>query len=293
MCRSVKKGGSEVKVFLLGLGLIGGSLAKALKAAGGYEIWAYDQDAETLTLALDEGAIDHRGTFADMAKVDLILLALPFRASLEFLTTQAKDLPTGPMIIDTCGVKSEICQAMVELMDQGGPLCLGAHPMAGRELYGYDHSLANLFFGASLIVCPLETMEASRVASLRKVAQDLGFAHIEVSDPDTHDRIIAYTSQLAHIISSAYIKSPTMTEEDGYSAGSFRDMTRVARLEAGQWADLMMANREHLSHEIEMMIAHLKDFQAHLDRRDLAGLLEELEEGNQRKLWSSAHSKAF
>lgn len=282
-----------MKVYLVGLGLIGGSIAKALKEAGGYEIWAYDISPSSLLMALDEGAIDHRGTFDDLGRMDVIILALPLKASLTFLRTKAKDIPQGPVLIDTCGVKEEICQVMEEIMAQGGPICIGGHPMAGRELYGYSHSLKNLFYGASLIVCPLRSLDAKLEKDLRGMAHDIGFSHIEVSHSQKHDRIIAYTSQLAHIVSSAYIKSPTMLEENGFSAGSFRDMTRIARLEADQWADLMMANRNNLSQEIDTIIQCLKDYQASLDQEDVGRLEELLQEGNDRKIWSSEHTKAF
>lgn len=293
MSKGFRESGEGVKIFLLGLGLIGGSIAKALKASGNYEIWAHDLDQSSLLMALDEGVIDHRGTYDDLGRMDVIIVALPLKATMEFLKYRAKHIPKGPLIVDTCGVKKDVCQLMEKVIAAGGPTCLGAHPMAGRELYGYEHSLKNLYYGASLIVCPLEKLEPDLDKKMRRVARDIGFAHIEVSDPHKHDRIIAYTSQLAHIVSSAYIKSPTMLEKDGFSAGSFRDMTRVARLEAKQWADLMMANRAHLSQEIDIIVDALHDFQNSLNQMDLEALKNQLQEGNDRKVWSSRHTKAF
>lgn len=192
--------------------------------------------------------------------------------------------------MDTCGVKRCVTDEMRTVMAAGGPLCIGMHPMAGRELYGYEHAMENLYQGASLLVTPINAIPADIRCAISDIAHAIGFTRIIVTTPLRHDRIIAYTSQLAHIVSGAYIKSPTMLEEVGFSAGSFRDMTRVAQLDEVQWRELMMYNRAALVREIDILVEELKHYRLALLDNNIDRLTELLKDGRERKEWSSMHS---
>lgn len=279
-----------MKIMIVGLGLIGGSFAKALKRYTDHEIWGFDIDSKSLGMALDEGSIHSRASLKDLNRADAIVVALPVTETLRFLREYAPGIDKEKVLIDTCGVKRCVTDEMRAVMAAGGPMCIGMHPMAGRELYGYEHAVDNLFQGASLLVTPLISIPQDVRTAIRNIAHAIGFTRILVTTPLRHDRIIAYTSQLAHIVSSAYIKSPTMLEEVGFSAGSFRDMTRVAQLDEVQWRELMMFNRAALVWEIDILIDELKHFRMALLENNIDRLTELLKDGRERKEWSNLHA---
>lgn len=280
-----------MKIMIVGLGLIGGSLAKAFSRYTKHEIWGYDTDSESMAMALDEGAVHFKASLTDLPRVDIVIVALPLEGTLDFLKKEIPNMTSKQVLVDTCGVKEPVVEAMKKYGGPSGPLTIGMHPMAGRELYGYSHSLDNLFQGASLVVTPMEDLGHEQYQNIVDTAHQIGFSRVEVTSATQHDKIIAYTSQLAHVVSSAYIKSPTMKQEAGYSAGSFRDMTRVAKLDEEQWAALMMANRYPLIKEIDYLLGALMNYREALDQEDITSLTDLLAEGRKCKEWSNKKSQ--
>lgn len=279
-----------MKVLIVGLGLIGGSLAKALSAYTDAKVVGMDKDDKTLALALDEKSIAYIAGEADLVDADVTILAMTPKNIIRFVEENHQLMNKNGLVLDVCGVKRDIMACFREYFYNDGPQYIGMHPMAGRELFGYEHSLVNLFQGASLVMTKDPDIDY-RIdwKILEDYVYALGFRKLVPSTPETHDQIISYTSQLAHIVSSAYIKSPTMLREEGYSAGSFRDLTRVARLDEKMWTDLFLRNADYLSAEIEEIISHLVEYRDVLQSCDAEKLEKLLKDGRIRKEWSNDH----
>ena len=272
-----------MKIAIIGLGLIGGSLAKAFKTCGGHEVYGFDTDAAATAYANLSEAID--GTLDDerLHECGLVILALYPHAAIRYLTEKAPLLQTGTLVLDTCGTKREICAAGFALAARYGFTFVGGHPMAGTQFSGIKYSRADLFCGASMILVPPPPGDIALLARLKSLFVPLGFEGITVTTAEKHDEIIAFTSQLAHIVSSAYVKSDTAKLHHGYSAGSYKDMTRVATLNAEMWTELFMENRDNLVHELDSIIASLTDYRAALAENDGSRLSALLCEGTQAK----------
>ncbi len=273
-----------MRALVAGLGLIGGSMAKALARNTDCEVLGFDRDVATLRRALSDGAIHAAYLPEDLPSVDLLLVALRPGDAIRFLRSALPRMKPGAMAADLCGVKRAVVEAIGPVAAEAGVRFLGAHPMAGREVSGYAHSDEALFRGASLILTPPDGQPCEETRALGDLALRLGFARAVVTTPEEHDRLIAYTSQLAHVASSAYVMSPAAARHFGFSAGSFRDMTRVARLDADMWTELFDLNRDMLSAELSGLIARLTELRDALDGRDEARLRSLLEAGNRRKL---------
>ena len=271
---------------IVGLGLIGGSLAKAISGRTDHLVVGLDTNAAVLAQAVDEGAIARRATDRDLQTADVVIVALHPQDNWRKFSTET-------MIFDTCGVKGAIYEALAVELAGEGPIFIGGHPMAGRERYGYDHALVDLFDGASLILTPGPYKGQPVLAEIDRFAKTIGFSRTVITTPETHDRIIAYTSQLAHVVSSAYMMSPTADLQAGFSAGSFRDLTRVARLDANLWRDLFLFNAPDLVHEIDELIAHLLDLRRAIDAGDGVLLESLLAEGSHRKERNDAGMAAW
>lgn len=279
-------------VGILGLGLIGGSFARALRAAGA-EVLAYDTDPDVLAAAMVEtvaGELDD----ASVGRCDLIVLAAYPAACVSWLRDHAELLGscsdvaagTGPVVIDTAGVKGPVCGEAFALAAEHGFAFVGAHPMAGAENSGFAFARPDLFRGAPMVLTPPPSDDIARLLLLDRVNTLLapaGFGSMSVTDPAEHDRVIAFTSQLAHVVSNAYVKSPTARSHHGFSAGSYRDLTRVAHLNAPMWAELMMDDAENLSREIGWLVDALRAYRDALDAGDRDRLRMLLAEGDRIK----------
>ncbi len=274
-------------IVVIGLGLIGGSLAKAFSLCDKYVVSGLDSDSETMAMALDEGAISHRATEKDLAYADVIIVSLHPQATIDVIREMWPQFNEHAILLDTCGVKGKIYEELSDVLKQNGPTFIGAHPMAGRELFGFEHSLATLFDGASLLLTGTDVADEKVIETIKILAKDIGFSQVIQTTPEIHDRIIAYTSQLAHVVSSAYIKSPTMLEEAGFSAGSFRDMTRVAKLDEKMWSELFLMNQAALISEIDELMIHLQDLRKAIFDGDRLSLESLLATGRERKEWSN------
>lgn len=267
-----------MKASVIGLGLIGASLAKMLKSRG-YKAYGWDISPEICDRAVEDGVIEGLAQNESLSECGLIFIALYPGDTLDYLRVNAGRIRRGAVVIDCGGVKRAVCAQAEEIARGHGFLFIGGHPMAGREKSGYAASSDDLFEGASMLLTPPEGIEPDILNRLRALFSSLGFGRVVFTTPQEHDRIIAYTSQLAHVVSSSYIKSPTAFEQAGFSAGSFKDMTRVAFLNESMWTELFMDNRDNLIREIEILQEHLEEYKRALADNDREKLLLLLREG--------------
>ncbi len=269
---------------IVGLGLIGGSFAMSIRADRPSDrILVSERSPQTLDRARLLGLYDGLLDESSLGEVDLLLLALYPRAAIAWLKEHAGELSPHTVVVDLAGIKREICEAAGELSRTYGFHFVGGHPMAGREVWGIEAARDDLFIGASMILTPEGDVSIEVLSDLKAFFLSLGFSKVIFSSPADHDRIIAYTSQLAHVLSSAYISSPTAEEQRGFSAGSFRDMTRVAQINAEMWSEILISNREPLLCELDRLIGSLSQFRAVISEGDEAGLRELLSRGAARK----------
>lgn len=273
-----------MNIGIIGLGLIGGSMAQAIKHGTEHTLWGLDTNDDTMQKALLCGAVDARLSDEMLAECDLLLLALTPQVLVREAARVAPLLGRGTVVVDLCGVKRSIYDTIAPLARQHGFLYVGGHPMAGRECSGFDNAGASLFKGASMILTPDETTDIQTLSMLKELFLAAGFGEIRFSNPDGHDRTIAYTSQLAHVISSAYVKSPTALVHSGFSAGSFKDLTRVALLDEDMWTALFLHNRDHLGEELALLIENLKQYAAAIESGDADRLRALLRDGRLQKL---------
>lgn len=272
-----------MNIGIVGLGLIGGSLAKSIKAKTSHHVFGIDLDSETMTLARLCGAIDTALDSEKIGDCDMLFLALAPQAAIDWVKENAKRISPEATVIDMCGVKRVVCKELSAIAEETGFTYIGGHPMAGKERSGFVNADENLFEGASMILTPDKKSDIATLEHLKSLFTDLGFSNITFTTPEEHDSIIAYTSQLAHITSSAYVKSPTAQMRRGFSAGSFKDMTRVARLDEVMWTELFLDNADHLSHELEDLIGHLNEYLTALKSNDADTLRQLLKDGREKK----------
>ena len=272
-----------MNVGIVGLGLIGGSMAKSTKARTGHTVWGADLDKETMTMARMCGAIDAPLTDENLPQCDLILVAIRPAAAVEWVRTHASLIAPSAILVDLCGVKRTVVSAITPIARERGFAYIGGHPMAGRERGGFTASSEDLYVGASMILTPDQRTDMQLLETLKAFFLDLGFAGLTFSDPEEHDRIIAFTSQLAHIVSSAYVKSPEAQRRRGFSAGSFQDMTRVARLDEDMWTELFLDDADYLTTELDEMIVHLREYADAIRAHDAQALRALLRDGREKK----------
>lgn len=270
-------------VGIVGLGLIGGSLAKAYAGAGGLRVLAADADRSAEDRALAAGACQGRLRPENLGGCRLILLAIYPEATAQWLREMAPLIHRQALVIDCCGTKAAICETGFALARRHGFTFAGGHPMAGSQHSGFDHSRAELFRGAPMVIVPPEGAGPGLLDRIRAALAPAGFGRIHVTDARDHDRLIAFTSQLAHLVSNAYIKSPTAREHRGVSAGSYRDLTRVAWLNPDMWTPLFLENREHLTRELDLFMQSLAAYREALQAADAPRLRALLAEGARLK----------
>ena len=247
-------------VGIIGLGLIGGSMAKAYKENSGATVLAADRDSTIVEYARLRGTVDGELTADTIPLCDLILIALYPRAAMEYLKNTAHLIAKEALVIDLCGTKRTICEAGFALAEQYGFTFVGGHPMAGLHHSGFKYARGNLFHGASMVLVPPTFDDIFLLDRVKKALAPVGFGRMTVTTADQHDEMIAFTSQLAHVVSNAYVKSPTARSHKGFSAGSYKDLTRVARLNEEMWSELFVENKEHLVSELNTLIASLTEY---------------------------------
>ncbi len=271
-----------MKIAVAGLGLIGGSFAKAFKE-NGITLYCLDRDEVTLARARLEGAMDELLTKDNIGQCDAVFVALYPKATENFLHEYAPFISKRATVIDCGGTKRGICEEGFKIAEKYGFCFIGGHPMAGTHFSGFKYARASLFSGASMILVPRKNETIETLENVKKLLVTAGFKSITVSTAEEHDRIIAYTSQLAHIVSNAYVKSPNAAVHKGFSAGSYRDLTRVAKLNPSMWAELFMENSDNITFEIENLIAELQKYNDAIKKGNREELLKLLEEGTKIK----------
>ena len=272
-----------MKIGIIGLGLIGGSLGRAISSKTKHEVYGLALHESTMQKAELCNAIQHRLTKENAKDLDMLITTLYPRAIEESLDEWVPLLKKGCIVIDCGGTKRRICKKMLALKEQYPDIIFaGGHPMAGREFSGFSHSQASLFEKATMLVVSIKTpIEA--LVTIKDLALELGFEGVVMTTPEEHDEMISFTSQLAHIVSSSYIKNPLATTHYGFSAGSFRDMTRVAKLNPQMWSEIMLDNKDYLVPQIENLQENLEAFKQALKNGNKDELEKLLDDGRVAK----------
>lgn len=264
-------------VGIVGLGLIGGSFAKAYMEKG-HEVLAFDTNETDLKYAILSGAASGKLEDEALSDCDLILICTYPEAILDFFEKKGDKIGPRPIVIDCCGTKGNIVGCGFEAAKRFGFSYVGGHPMAGTQYSGIKYSDGELFNGATMVIVPENTDDIRFLERVKQLLEPAGFGHVTITTAERHDEIIAFTSQLAHVVSNAYVKSPTARRHSGISAGSYRDLTRVAWLNPEMWAQLFLDNKDNLLNEIDFLIDNLEKFRDTLasdDKQRLVGLLDE------------------
>ena len=269
-------------VGIVGLGLIGGSFAKAYHAAG-HTVLAFDTDRSTYDFAVLSGTVNGPLTDETLSTCDLILIAVIPSAAVGYLKQHAAHIGPKPVVIDCCGTKRVVCTACFPLAEQCGFTYLGGHPMAGTHNSGCKYATATMFHNAPMVLVPANHNDIELLSRVKELLAPAGFSRFSVTTAEQHDEMIAFTSQLAHVVSNAYIKSPTAGLHKGFSAGSYKDMTRVAWLAPKMWAELFLENKDFLMAELNTLIDNLRQYQDAMEHDDLPGLIQLLDDGRKRK----------
>ena len=271
-----------MEIGIVGLGLIGGSLAKAISQNTDHTVYGFDISEPVVKKAVLVDAIEQPLTNELLPHCDIVIVALYPQATIDYVKAHADLIKKDAIVLDCGGVKGIVCDALEPLAEEKGFLFVGGHPMAGLEHSGFSYAKKSLFNNASMIFTPtkgpIQSMEV-----LKELFTAIGFTNIEISAASDHDRKIAFTSQLAHVVSNAYIKSPTAMEHAGFSAGSYKDLTRVAWLDADMWTELFLNNADNLSKEIGTFIAAMQEYKDAIDSGDAARLRDLLQKGKELK----------
>lgn len=271
-----------MKVLICGLGLIGASLAKTLKKNTNHTVLGWNRTPSVTEKALRDGVIDQTGDIDElMSDADITFVNFYPDAIVPFILEHKNSFKKDSIVTDSCGIKTKICKALEnEMLDF---YYIGAHPMAGREVGGYDNSQDTLFDNASFIVTPYETTPRNKVDALIGLAQDMKFARTVVTTPEHHDEMIAFTSQIAHVLACSYVLSPLAPMHPGYSAGSYRDVSRVARINAEMWSDLFIDNKDALVREVDDLVSNLMQFKYNIVNEDRQALCDLMNKANSIK----------
>ncbi len=265
-------------VGVVGLGLIGGSIAKAYKKAG-HTVYGYDTDKSILGFAMISDVLDGELDADATRKCELIHVATYPKAAMEYMEQNAPLFDKGCVVIDDCGTKREVCRCGFALAERYGYTFAGGHPMAGTKYSGYKYSRATMFSGASMIIVPPRFDNIELYDRIKALLAPMELKRIVFTTAEDHDRMIAFTSQMAHVVSNAFVKSPSAQRHKGYSAGSFRDLTRVAWLNERMWTELFLENKEYLIEEISILIDNLQKYKSAIENDDADTLREILREG--------------
>lgn len=271
-----------MKVGILGLGLIGGSLARAYAIAG-HTVYAMQRNQSMLSFAMLAGAVHGKLTEETIPQCDLILLSIYPGGCSDWMEKNAHLISKDALVIDCCGIKREVCRRCFPLAEQYGFTFVGGHPMAGSQFSGFKYSRANLFAGQPMVLVPPCFDDIALLDRCKTALAPCEFGSFSVTTAEDHDKMIAFTSQMPHILSNAFIKSPTALRHKGFSAGSYKDLTRVAWLNAPMWAELFMENKDNVLEELDFYMESLSAYREAIGQNDIEKLTALLEEGKRRK----------
>ncbi len=269
-------------VGIVGLGLISGSMAKAYSEAC-HRVLADNRNKTILDFAILDGAVSAPLDEENIKTCDLILVGLPPEASIAWITDHAHEIDPHTVVMDLCGTKRVVCSACFPLAEEFGFTFVGGHPMAGTHNSGFKYARANLFKGAPMVLVPPAGYDMALLDRCKQLLSPAGFGKLSVTTAEEHDRMIAFTSQMCHIVSNAYIKSPTARSHKGFSAGSYKDLTRVAWLNPDMWAELMLENRDFMLREMDVLIENLTAYRKAMAENDFEDLRQLLDEGRRIK----------
>lgn len=271
-----------MEIGIIGLGLIGGSLAKAISQNTDHTVYGFDRSDQVVKKAVLVDAIEQPLTDKLLPQCDIVIVALYPQASIDYVKSHASLFKKDAIVVDCCGVKGIVCDQLIPLAEENGFLFIGGHPMAGLEHSGFTYAKKSLFNNASMIFTPTKGPIES-ISKLKDLFTAIGFTNIQIATPEEHDKNIAFTSQLAHVVSNAYIKSPTAMVHAGFSAGSYKDLTRVAKLNEDMWTELFLENPENLVQEIDTLIENLQQYSDAIKANDSKTLRELLKDGREKK----------
>ena len=269
-------------VGILGLGLIGGSLARAYSKAG-HTVYAAEKDDSILSFAQLADVVHGPLDEASIPRCDLILLAIYSGGSACWLEENGHLIAHEALVIDCCGIKEEVCRRCFPVAERYDFTFVGGHPMAGSHFSGFKYSRSNLFHGAPMVLVPPRYDDPELLERIKRMLEPCRFGSFSVTTAAEHDKMIAFTSQMPHIVSNAYIKSPTALHHKGFSAGSYKDLTRVAWLNPNMWAELFLSNRDNILSELEFYINSLQQYKTAIESGDTQQLIQLLDEGRIRK----------
>ena len=271
-----------MKVGIVGLGLIGGSFAWAYHNDG-HQVLAWNRTRSVLDFAMLSGAVDGELTEENAGVCDLILVTLYPQAAIDYIDKMGPHFGRKPLVMDCCGTKRVVCSACFPIAERDGFTYIGAHPMAGTHNSGFKYATSTMFHNAPMVLVPADHNDIDLLSRVKELLAPAGFGRFSITTAEQHDEMIAFTSQLAHVVSNAYIKSPTAELHKGFSAGSYKDMTRVAWLAPEMWAELFLENKDFLMAELDTLMANLRQYQDAMVHNDLPGLVRLLDEGRKRK----------
>lgn len=271
-----------MNILVSGMGLIGGSFCKALKKYTNNTVIGYDINSDIEKLAVSENSID-RIFNGDYSGIDIIIVCMYPEITEQYFYSTVPRMEKNTLITDVCGIKGEMSERLHKLTRQYGISYIPIHPMAGKEVGGYSNSSADLYIRANMVITPFRDSDGNKVGMLSRLSENIGFRKIVVTTPQEHDSMIAYTSQLAHIVSSAYVKSPSLEKECGFSGGSFQDMTRIATMNEEMWTSLFMQNRKNLENELSILIQNLEKYRKALEENDSRTMKKLIREGSDLK----------
>ena len=269
-------------VGIVGLGLISGSMAKAYAAAQ-WTVLAANRNKTILDFAMLDGVVDAELNETNIKACDLILVGLPPEASIQWIKDHAHEIDPHTVVMDLCGTKRVVCSACFPLAAQYGFTFVGGHPMAGTHNSGFKYAKENLFKGAPMVLVPPDGYDMQLLDRCKRLLAPAGFGKLSVTTAEEHDRMIAFTSQMCHVVSNAYIKSPTARSHKGFSAGSYKDLTRVAWLNPDMWAELMLENRDFMVQEMDVLIKNLQAYRKAMAENDFEDLRQLLDDGRRIK----------
>lgn len=273
-----------MKVGVVGLGLIGGSMAKAVKKRTDHEVVGWDISQTIRYSALLMEAVDGFMEEGSPKDCDVVIIALYPQMTVDYIKDHCKEFKKGAVVVDCTGVKRAICRQVQGVAEENGFFFVGAHPMAGVERSGFTYSSEDMFEGTTLIVTPYTGTDIGMMNALSMFFKKLGFARLQVTTDEEHDQMIAFTSQLAHVVSSAYIKSELSPNFKGFSGGSFHDMTRVAKLNEIMWTELFLDNGDYLAQEIDGLIARMQAYSDAIKAKDAETLKRLLRDGKEKRI---------
>ena len=273
-----------MKIGIVGLGLIGGSLAKSAKKNTKYKIYGYDINKDVIKKAVEEKSIDGELTEKRLSSCDYVFISVYPEAIIEYINRNANIFKEGATVIDCAGIKRVVCEECFKIAEEHNFSFVGGHPMAGTQYSGFDNSKDTMFWNAPFVLTPKENEDILILANAREVIMKLGFGRVSVMTPNKHDKLIAFTSQLPHIISNAFVKSPSALERKGISAGSYKDLSRVAYLNEDMWTELFLDNKENLVNELDYFIEELKKYSDAMKNDNAEELKHLLKVGKEAKI---------